>query len=242
MRSILAGVVLALVAQAVLALAFWAGSVWLGMWLAWPWGGIALAAAVAALLAIALAGDLELDHDSAAARTDLRFGWVARVTSERRPFEVVTRTRVLFVSWTRRRAAEDDAQERRSSSAGGSWWSRMRRSAEPVSRLLSAAAPALTDLIWEAREMRVRIESPTEFEFADRALAALLGRRHLGPLEIQVAEGGARAFQARYRVRLYRAVLIAISVWAQGRPDRVVHTLRDNGRTAGPPLETQNKE
>jgi hypothetical protein len=242
MRTILTGALLMLLIEAVLALAFWAGSVWLGGVLAWPWGGVVLAAAVLLLMVVLLAGDLEIDFDSDGRRLDLRFGWLARVTSREREDEPgrITRTRVLFVAWTRH-AAETPApaRGRRARGSGGdgrhsSWIHRIGDAAEPMSRALSAAAPALHELVWNSREMTLRVESPTQIGIADRALAGIIGSRRFGPLEIRFGAGAEHALKARYRIRLYRAALTAMAAFVQGRPDRAMRALGPQNRSANP--------
>jgi hypothetical protein len=226
MRALLLGAVLALLLETALALAFWAGAAWLGGLLPWPWDGVAMAVAVAAAITVVLAGDLDAAYDSDRHRLDLRLGWLARRQSSDREDGPgrVTRTRILFVIWTARtdRPAGDGT---RAIAARRSVFARLAAAAEPLSRALAGAAPALHELTWHAREMRIRVESPTRVTIADRALAALIGQRRFGPLEIQFGEGGERAIRARYRVRLYRAVLVALAMFAEGRPDRAVRAL-----------------
>jgi hypothetical protein len=240
MRSIVAGALLTLAVEALLALAFWAGSAWLGSWLAWPWGGITLAAAVLILMAAFLLGDLEVDYDTTGHQVDVRVGWIARISSREREAEPgrITRTRVLFVSWSRLTAAlAPDARPIRVTATHGgrsSWITRLAEGAEPVSRALAAAAPAIQELIWESREMTLRVESPTQIGIADRALAGIVGHRRFGPIAIHLADGGERALKARYRIRLYRATLAAVSAFVQGRPDRAVRALGHEDRPANP--------
>jgi hypothetical protein len=231
MRALLLGAMLALVLETVLALAFWAGAAWLGGLLPWPWNGIAMAVAAAAAMAAVLAGDLDAAYDSERHRLDVRLGWLARRQSSDREDGPgrLTRTRILFVSWTARtdRPADDGTRVTTTPAVATrrSLFARLAAAAEPLSRALAGAAPALHELTWHAREMRIRVESPTRVTIADRALAALIGQRRFGPLEIQFGEGGERAIRARYRVRLYRAVLVALAMFAEGRPDRAVRAL-----------------
>ena len=242
MRALGAGVLLTLVVQVLLALAFWAGTSWLGRWLVWPWGGVVLAAAALGALAALFAGDLEVEFDSADRRLDLRLGWVARITSREREDEVgrITRTRILFVSWTRRTAQKPaPSRARRERGTGepdehSSWLTRLRASAEPLSRALTAAAPALHDLVWNSREISLRVESPTQIGIADRALAGILGNRRFGPLDIRFGTSDEHALVARYRVRLYRAAFTALAAFVQGRPDRAARTLGTQYRSAHP--------
>ena len=237
MRALGAGVLLTLVVEALLALAFWAGTSWLGTWLVWPWGGVVLAAVVVLLMVALLAGDLEIDFDSDGRRLDLRIGWIARITSREREDEAgrITRTRVLFVAWTRHTAEPPAPSRGRAADGRGqrsSWLTRLGESAEPLSRALSAAAPALHELVWNSREMTLRVESPTQIGIADRALAGIIGSRRFGPLEIRFGASEGHALKARYRIRLYRAALTAMAAFVQGRPDRAMRALGPQNRSA----------
>jgi hypothetical protein len=230
MRALLLGALLALLLETVLALAFWAGAAWLGGLLPWPWDGVAMAIAAAAAMAAVMAGDLDIAYDSDRHRLDLRLGWLARRQSSDREDGPgrLTRMRILFVSWTARTDRTSNDEERATAQHAATrrpLFARLAAAAEPLSRALAGAAPALHELTWHAREMRIRVESPTRVTIADRALAALIGQRRFGPLEIQFGEGGERAIRARYRVRLYRAVLVALAMFAEGRPDRAVRAL-----------------
>ena len=247
MRAILAGAILTLASELVLALAFWAGSVWLAGSLGWLWGGVVLASLAALSVALLLAGDLDAEYQSEKQRLDLRFGWIARVTSYETPGAAgrTIDTRVLFLRWTR---ILGPARPRAQSSPRGSgrpdprsWFSRLGQLAEPMSRAFAAAAQGVSDLIWDAREMTLRVQSPTQLEIADRALAGLFGSRRFGPLEIQMVEGGERSLVAHYRIPLYRAVLTSVAAFVQGRPDRVARELRPSDRTPKPRM-TQARE
>jgi len=239
MRALGAGVLLTLAVEALLALAFWAGTSWLGTWLVWPWGGVVLAAAALSVLAALLSGDLEVEFDSAGRRLDLRFGWIARITSREREDEAgrITRTRVLFAAWTRHTAPVSAPSRARAADGGSgrsSWLTRLGESAEPLSRALTAAAPALHDLVWSSRELSLRVDSPTQIGIADRALAGVLGNRRIGPLDLRFGASQAPALVARYRIRLYRAALTAFAAFVQGRPDRAARVLGPQHRSANP--------
>jgi hypothetical protein len=229
-----AGAALTLAVEALLGLAFWGGSVWLAGALGWLWGGVSLAVAVVLLLMALLSGDLEAEYDTTGHRVDLRLGWIGRITSREQEGGTrrIIHSRVFFLRWTRVAPLErsDRGHRSRISRAPRSWVSRIAELAEPVSRAMAAAAPAMSDLLWDSREMTLRVQSPTQVGAADRALAGLFGLRSFGPLEIQFVEGGERALLARYRIRLYRAALIAIAGFVQGRPDRAMHAIADPGR------------
>lgn len=242
MKAILAGVLVTLALETMLLLAFWAGSVWFAGWLPWPWGGVALATLAAGGIVALFAGDLDIAYHSGERHLDVGLGWIGRFESraDREADGRVTRTRVLFVRWTKRspRTPRDPRAAGSGRPGGG-----LGRALEPVSRTLAATAPALHELLSHARELRVRVVSPTGIAIADRALLGLVGHRRLGPLDLELGEGGGRAIHARYRVRLYRALLVAMAWFAEGRPDRISKAMAEpDGAAVGAMPESSRRE
>ena len=235
MRVMVAGALLALLVEVLLALAFWAGWGWLGGLLGGAWGGGLVAALVALVLVALGSGDLEVDYDSGRGVLDVRVGRLARivVTEREKNAGREIRTRLLFVRWTRivparadtsrARAAETAARAPRGEPAS------VRERVESASRALSAAAPALHDLVWESRELSLLVRAPTGIGFADRTLATLFGERNFGPARLTVATGATRAVQAHYRIRFYRAALTLIAALVQGQPQRAARAFRASG-------------
>ena len=226
MRVIAAGALGALALEALLALAFWGGWAWLGG----ATGGFAAAAVLAIALALLAAGDVEVVHDSGVGLSDVRLGWLARITRRSRGpgGTAETRIRVLCVAWTQRDGAGRARPGRppRTPRRAIERLRALRDGAEPAARALTAAAPALHDLMWDARELSVRVQSPTRLAFADRALARWIGHRRLGPADIRFADGETREFAVRYRIGLARAALTLIAATVQAQPQRLARALR----------------
>jgi len=231
-RAVLAGLLLALLIEAVLGLAFWAGWAWLGSYWGGVPGGLVMVAAIALVLTLALAVDLVADYDSDDGVVDVRLGWLGRFTLRRSAGGDgrETRTRVLFVTWTRavRERKRSGRKPRGETPEERSWLDALREGAEPTSRALTGVAPAVHDLVWGARELSVTVQAPSGFRVADYALAGWFGRRRFGPVQIRVTAGDHRSLEAHYRVRLVRVLLAAIAAWTQGQPLRAVRAFRGN--------------
>ena len=235
MRTILAGALVALLVELILALAFWAGWAWLGSALGGAWGGALMTAIAAIVLALAGSGDLEVDFDSAVGRTDVRCGRLARVVSGATPqgSGLRLRIRILFVSWTR------DLPPAR---AGGGRSMARGLDAETLSRLISAAVPALNDLFWESRELSLVVRAPTGMRVADQVLVGLVGERRFGPAKLSVAGGEKRAVSIHYRIPLYRAALTFLAAFAQAQPQRLARALREGAAPARASAEDSKPE
>jgi len=215
-------------------------------------GGLITVAAVGLALALALGVDLVADYDSGEGLVDVRLGWLGRFTLRRsaRGDGRETRTRVLFMSWTRavrdrkrksgrgapgeEREARPADPEDRATGETPSWLDALRERAEPTSRAITGAAPALHDLVWGARELSMTIQAPTGFPVADYALTGWFGRRRFGPVEIRLTAGSHRVLEAHYRVRLVRVLLAAIAAWTQGQPHRAFRAFRSRNPQTRP--------
>jgi hypothetical protein len=231
MRVVVAGALMMLLVEVLLGLAFWGG------W-AWPGGvagGVTVAVVVALALALLVAGELHLSFDSRSGLIDVRAGWIARVTvrPEAGGGGRVLRSRILFVSWTRRLdwwAGRGLGVAPRRGSARD-WLGAVLRGAGPLVRVLTAAATALGDLVLDANELSLRVDAPTQIGPADRMLAGWIGVRHLGPAALEVAEGDERRFVVHYRIGLLRAALTLLAARVQGQPQQVARAFRRRGAT-----------
>lgn len=217
MRVLLAVALVLIILEAVLALAFWGGWVWIGGWR----GGLILLAGVLLLLALPWIGDLYLDYDSMNNETRMRLSWWGRLVLRTRPTKEI-RGRVFFIPWRKKLDRKTAKVEPREDvgRAPQVAWRFVRWGADnfnPVVRMLLAGLQAAHELLWESREFRVYVQAPTQLEPADRTIAGLVGDRTVGPLDLSCGGGGQRRVQVHYRTGLLRATLTLLYMALQGR-------------------------
>ena len=234
MRVVVAGALMMLMVEALLALAFWGG------W-AWPGGlagGVTMAVVVALALALLVAGELHFTYDSSSGLIDVRAGWIARVTvrADAGGGGRELRSRILFVSWTRRLDWWTGRGLGVAPHRGNArdWFAALRHRGGPLVRVLTAAATALGDLVLDANELSLRVDAPTQIAAADRVLAGWIGVRRLGPAALEVAEGAERRFVVHYRIGLLRAALTLLAARVQGQPQQVARAFRRRAGAAQP--------
>ncbi len=236
MRVLTAVALTLLLLEAVLAGACCAGYWWLGG----GWGGTALVVAVVLLIVGPWLGDLCVDFDSRPAKLEVRVAWWAAMRMNLKTQE--GRFRFLFISWrtqAKGRAkpkpkpapteAEKPARLDRARTIG--------RHAGGLTRMALAALQALFTLLGEARELRLRVQSPTEIDTLDRVLAGVVQSQEIGPLDLSLATGGKRRIEAHYRIGLLRAFLAAWYAYLEGRPVRTIRALRAERAAAEPVSE-----
>ncbi len=228
--------------EAILALAFWGGWVWIG---GWP-GAVILVAAVFLLLAVPWIGDLHIDHDSLNNQTQLRASWWGRLTLQTKPSKQIT-VRVLFIPWRKKLEAQKakaitEHREKRTEE-GWQLLGLAKGNFNPVVRTLLAVLQAAHELLWESREFKVYVQAPTQIESADRAIAGLAGARTLGPVDLNCGSTGKRRVRVHYQIRLLRATLTLLYMSLQSRP-RVLASLWKSARkeAAKERLSTEQKE
>ncbi len=221
MRVIVVVALMVILLEVLLAAAFWAGKVWVGGWL----GGTILLVAAVLLLVLPWIGDLQADYDTQTGQARLRLSWWGRVTFQPAPTKEM-RIQILFIPWRKKldprqpkpvRPSDTERQQtlarRLVSGAMGNF--------EDTGRALIAVVQAVHELVWESGDFGVSVQSPTETQPADQAIAGLVGTRALGPIELSCTADGQRRVQAHYRIGLLRAALTLLYMVLQGRLRRL---------------------
>jgi hypothetical protein len=91
-----------------------------------------------------------------------------------------------------------------------------------VIRLLLAALQAGHALLWGAKELQVKVQSPVQYEWADLALASIIRERKVGPVDLQYTASGKRRLRVHYRTAMLNAGLLGLAFLAEGRPRRLL--------------------
>jgi phosphate starvation-inducible protein PhoH len=77
-------------------------------------------------------------------------------------------------------------------------------------------------LLREAREVSVQVRAPSQNVYVDAILAATVGTRAWGPVELTTLGSGKRWIAVRYRSGLLRALLTVLYAAIQGRASRII--------------------
>ena len=254
MRVFTAVVVLVLAVEILLGLGFLAGGYWIGGWQ----GGLAIAGALLLLILLPWLGELGATYDSAGQLVEAKIGWWGRFSLRRTPKPEMT-IRVLGIPWRRRLERRADRAGKTAAGAGKDQekeegarvqaptgvaepkkprrrapWSRVSpENIHDTGRMVFAALAAGNDLIWDAREVHLRVEAPTGQRLPDRIIAQVVGHRGVGPLDIVAGEGASdpegesrRRIQVRYRIGMFRAGAIALTMVAQGGALRFARSMK----------------
>lgn len=217
MRVLLTVALILVLLEAILAFACYAGYAWLGGGL---WGTL-LVVAVALMLVAPWMGELRVEADSAAGALAARFAWWGAFSMRSRPRKEF-RVRVLCVPMRFRvkpGKKRKPAKGRRARRAEAK--PRRRPSAAAVAGLIPATLQVLVDLLLEAREVSVRIQAPVQNSWADGVLAAAIGERRLGSVDLALTGSGKRRVTLRYRIGILRGALALLYLLVQGRPWRL---------------------
>ncbi len=215
MRVLLAVALILVLLEAILAFACYAGYEWLGGGL---WGTL-LVVAVALMLVAPWIGELRVEADSAAGTLAARFAWWGAFSVRSRPRkEFCVRFLCVPLHFRAKPGRKPHAARRRGAKPAEG---KPRRRPAAVARLVPAALQALMDLLLEAREVSVRVQAPVQNPWADGALAATVGERRLGPLDLAVTGSGKRKVTLRYRIGILRGGLALLYLLVQGWPWRV---------------------
>jgi len=229
MRALLAVALILVLLEAVLAFACYAGYQWLGGGL----GGTLLVAAVALALVAPWIGELRVAGDSAAGTLTARFAWWGSLSVHSRPpRELCVRFLCVPLRFRAKPGKKPKIARRRKRAEKKP---RGRVSAEAAARLAPAALQVLVDLLLEAREMSVHVQAPVQHPWADGVLAAAVGERRLGPVNLTVTGSGKRKVRLRYRIGLLRGTLILLYAALQGRPWRLASAPASGGGASGGP-------
>jgi hypothetical protein len=241
MRAIKLSCALVLLLEALLIAAFFAGYVWWGGWRA----GLLCSAFLLVLVCLPWLGDLELDYDSGSGRLRVVIGWWGRVTSEGR--SATPQLRVLGVTFRSRRVKpapskpasvpelpSPPATPRLQKARETAGWAG--ENLDSVIRLFLAALQAGHELLWGAKELQVRVQSPVQTDWADQALASIIGERQVGPVDLHCTASGKRRIRVHYRTGMLNAGLLGLALVADGRPRRLIADWkRELGGSVPPP-------
>ena len=225
MRAIKLSCALLFLLEALLALAFLAGFFWCGGWRA----GLLCSASLLVLICLPWLGDLELDYDSRPGRLRLVLGWWGLVTSESSSTPPQLRLLGIRFRPKRRKPSAPSSEPPETPAETPAPFERARDSAgwasenfDSLVRLLLAALQASHELLWGAKELQLKVQSPVQYEWADLALAALIRERKVGPVDLQCTALGPRRIKVHYRAAMLNAALIALAFAADGRPRRLL--------------------
>ncbi len=214
------------VIEALLGFAFFAGYWWLGGWEA----GLLLSGGMLLLLTAPWVGGLVVDYDSDDHRTQARLGWWGALAFSGKPEREIT-IRIVGIPWHKKLKAREPEEkpdevdeierelrrqlrrERRAEAlrkAGGDW--------EEIARLLPSGLQLVTELLCDARDLRVKVQAPTGNDLADGVIAGIVGHRGVGPIDLTCTADSERRVQVHYHIGLCRAALGALYVAVQGLP------------------------
>jgi len=229
MRVLATVALIVVLLEAVLALAFFVGYWWLGGWQP----GLMLLGAALLLIVLPWVGNLEVDYDSDGHRTAVRLGWWGQVNLAMKP-EREIRVRLLGIPWRKKMKAKETEEEqpekpeprRRHRERARSLMRMSLENFEDIARILPLGLHALNEIIWEARQVKVEVQSPTGNKFADAAIAGVVGHRGLRMLDLNCKATGERRVHVRYQIALLRGVLSMLYVIIQGRPWRLAASIR----------------
>ena len=252
MRVFLTAAILLLIGEAIIGLAFLAGYHW--------WGGALrglLVAAVAAIIMIApWIGDLVIDFDSASGKGVIRLSWWGKVMLQvsAPPSARICLLGICIKRVTRRpekpprpkRAVKSQRMLRRR------MWRWLRRSLRDLVPPVLAGSHLAHVFLWEAREIELTTQSPTQFSLADQMIAKIIGSPRLGgsaPRRLQPGREGKAAAKPQpgtlqlrflyprkrrivfhYRIGLFRISAAAAVALAQARPLRALRAMKEARR------------
>ncbi|MBI1823282.1 MAG: hypothetical protein HY200_04115 [Nitrospirae bacterium] len=207
---------LVILLEGVLLLAFWGGAVWIGGWK----GGMILLSAVLMILILPWIGHLEVEFDLIKGSANIKLGWFARIIVGDGP-DRESRFRFLFFRWRRH------TESRKRSKIGKvKNKSVLNLNPESLSRGVLALLQGMNELIWEADEISLKIQAPTQIDLVDQVLARVFGKRLYGPLFLSVSDEGEREILIRFRIGLLKGFLIGLYALIQGRPRQMWRSVK----------------
>jgi len=216
-----AGMLLLLGVEVLLGLAFWAGCAWLGG----PVAGLLLGAAVLALMVLPWVGELRAEFDSQPRELKAKVSWwaSARVSFTGEP---ELRLRVLGVPYRRKlrkRAPPPVTAHGKKPTARKQ--KPAKRNTRDLVRFALAALLAAGEILLETEQIAVTVNAPAGIDAVDQIIAGVVGRRTLGPVNLQVLPEGSRRVRLRYRIALRTCAAAGLFVLVQGRARRVGRSL-----------------
>ena len=251
MRVLATVTVMVLLTEALLGFAFFAGYHWLGGWET----GVVLSAALLLLILLPWLGALQAQYDSADCRTRVRLGWWGAVEFRGKEEREVT-IRVLGIPWRKRLEArpahaeeQDEPEDQQAAEARqmerGERRRRFREMAQQnfqeIARVTPAALQVLADMLWEAQEIRVEVNSPTGNDLADTAIAGVVAHRGLGPVDLKCSAQGERRVRVTYKIGMLRAVLTVFYLVAHAGPCSLMARIKAAKETEGHGAESSSE-
>ena len=229
MRVFLTAAILLLIDEAIIGLAFLAGYHW--------WGGVLrglLTAAAVIIVGIApWIGDLVIDFDSASRSGVVRLAWWGRVSLQMGGPRTV---RISFLGIPIRRIAQKPEEPRPRRVIKSQrilrrrMWRWLQRNLERIVPPLLAAGHLAHAFFWDAREIDLTLQSPTQFTLADQMIAKLIGSPKLGTLQLHCLYPGKRRIAFHYRIGLLRIFVAAVVALAQARPLKAMRSAKQAQR------------
>ncbi len=219
MRVFLTAALLLLIGEVIIGLAFLAGYHWWG-------GGLKGLLVVAAVTVIGIApwiGDLVIDFDSASRSGVARLAWWGKVALQ---LGTPTTVRISLLGICVRRMARKPEKPRPKRIVRSRrmlerrMWRWLQSSFRDIVPPLLAAGHLAHVFFWDAREIELTLQSPTQFSLADQMIAKIIGSPRLGTLQLHCLYPGTRRIVFHYRIGLFRIAAATAVALAQARPLR----------------------
>jgi len=250
-RVFTAVVIWVLLVELVLGLAFWAGTAWLGGWQM----GMLMAGAVLLLMLLPWLGELSGSYDSKGNAAQLRIGWWGTFSFTQEPEQLIE-VRVIGIPWRRKLKSKEEAEEEAKAAEATEGeekkpaakkdkkkWRLGPENIADATRAVFAALAGSTDLMWDAREIHCRVDAPTGQATADDVIARVWDHRGVGPVDLKATPGdGTRRVRARYRIGLFRAMIIMMIAVFQSRMMAVARSGRSSEDADDTPEQKSDEE
>jgi hypothetical protein len=166
------------------------------------------------VLTVPWVGEARLQYDSAGGQLDAAFGWWGRILIRQAP-EPIRRLRILGIPLNLGKKPRQRKPRVVADLQQAARWTG--ENFDDLVRLALSALKAGHELAWEAKELRVRVQSPVQTPAIDQAFSYIVGHRRLGPADIEVTAGGSRRVQVWYRGDMLQAGLLGLTVVADVR-------------------------
>jgi len=225
MRVFLTAAIFLLIGEAIIGLAFLAGYHW--------WGGALrglLVATIVAIIGIApWIGELVIDFDSASRTGAARLAWWGKVILQMSPPSSI---RICLLGICIRRMAKKPEKPRPRRIVKSQrmlkrrMWRWLQRSLKDIVPPLLAGSHLAHVFFWDAREIELTLQSPTQFSLADQMIAKIIGSPKLGTMQLHCLYPGKRRIVFHYRIGLFRIAAATAVALAQARPLRALRSAK----------------